>query len=95
MLPSVDEVVGIITDAICGNSPTLRIAGSDLSREFVRSRFMRLNCEHIRYVLDSINKNTTKVRNIKAYMLTALYNAPVTIDSYYTTAVNHDMHSLN
>ena len=48
-----------------------------------------------RYVLDSISKNTTKVRNIKAYMLTALYNAPVTIDSYYTTAVNHDMHSLN
>lgn len=92
---SVDEVVGIITDAICGNSPTLRIAGSDLSRECVRSRFMKLNCEHIRYVLDSISKNTTKVRNIKAYMLTALYNAPVTIDSYYTTAVNHDMHSLN
>ena len=52
---------------------------------------MKLNVEHIRYVMKCLQENTTKIRSIKQYVLAALYNAPVTIDSYYRAEVNHDM----
>ena len=63
-----------------------------LPGEVVRSRFLKLNSSHIEYVLDRMRENTTYVRNIKKYLLAALYNAPATIDSYYTSPVSHDMH---
>lgn len=86
-----ENIVALIVDAIYSTAPTIRIGGNDIPTDSVRSRFYKLDCEHIRYVLDSMSKNSTKVRNIKAYLLTSLYNAPATISSYYTAEVNHDM----
>ncbi len=86
-----ENLVELIVEVICSIAPTIKIGGSDTPREHVRERFFRLDIEHIRYVLDSFSKNSTKVRNIKAYLITSLYNAPATMSSYYTAAVNHDM----
>ena len=55
-------------------------------------QLLKINSEHIEYVLDCIKKNTTKIKNIKAYMLTCIYNAPQTISSFYTAEVNHDLY---
>ena len=68
-----------------------RINREEIPTEVVKSRMLKLNKEHISYVLDSMQKNTTLVGNIKAYTLSALYNAPVTISQYYTSLVSHDM----
>ena len=87
-----DELVSVMTEAICGNSKTVRIAGNDFAREVVKSQLLKINSEHIEYVLDCIKKNTTKIKNIKAYMLTCIYNAPQTISSFYTAEVNHDLY---
>ena len=89
---SLDELVDIITETICALSPTVRIGGNDFPREVVQSRLLKLNSETIRYVLDCLSKNTTKVKNIKAYLLTSLYNAPVIMSNYYTAEVNHDLY---
>ena len=67
-------------------------AGDDYPAEVVKSRFLKLNSSHIEYVLDRMRENTTYVRNIKKYLLAALYNAPATIDSYYASLVNHDLY---
>ena len=67
------------------------IRDSDYPAELVKARFMKLNSEHIRFVLDCMQENTTKIRNIKQYIKAALFNAPSTIGSYYTSLVSHDM----
>lgn len=59
-----------------------------------KTLLLSLNDSHIRYVLECLEKNTTKIRNIKKYLLTALYNAPNTIDSYYRAEVNHDLYGI-
>lgn len=87
----VDEIVNLMMDIICYTSKTIRIAGQDLQANIVKSRILKLNMLHIQYVINCINKNTTKVRNIKSYMITALYNAPATINHYYKAEVNHDL----
>ena len=87
-----EEIVLLITDVICGTSETVRIGKSEFPREVVRSRLFKLNCEHIEYVVDCMKENTTDVRNIRSYLLTALYNAPATIDNHYRTKVNHDLY---
>lgn len=87
-----DEIIMIITDAICGTSETVRIGKQDMPREIVRSRFFKLNCEHIEYVVDRMKETTTDVKNVHAYLLTALYKAPTTIDNYYQLKVNHDLY---
>ncbi|MGN0651254.1 MAG: DUF6017 domain-containing protein [Oscillospiraceae bacterium] len=89
----VDELVEIMLDVICSGKETVRVNGGDIPREVVTSRFLKLGPEHISYVIAALEKNTTGIRNIRAYLITALYNAPTTIDSYYTALVNHDMHS--
>lgn len=86
-----ENLVGIIVDTICGTTPTFTISGNDISRDVVRERFLRLDGDHIRYVIDCFNKNSTKVGNVKAYLTACLFNAPITISSYYTAEVNHDM----
>lgn len=68
------------------------IGGEDYPREVVKNRLLKINGEHIGYVIDCLKENTTKVRNIRAYLLTSLYNAPTTINSYYTALVNHDLY---
>ena len=85
-----DELVELMVDTVCSNREMIRIAGDDYPAEVVKSRFLKLNSSHIEYVLDRMRENTTYVRNIKKYLLAALYNAPATIDSYYTSLVSHD-----
>lgn len=85
----VDEIVELMLDTVCTTRPTVRIAGNDMPAAVVKSRLLKLNEQHIEYVLDCMDKNCTKVRNIKAYILTALYNAPVTMESYYKAEFNH------
>ena len=87
-----DELVELMVDTVCSNREMIRIAGDDYPAEVVKSRFLKLNSSHIEYVLDRMAENTTYVRNIKKYLLAALYNAPATIDSYYTSLVSHDMY---
>ncbi len=87
-----DEVVELMLEIVISQRLYIRIAGDDFPREVVKSRFLKINSMHIEYVFDCLDKNTTKVGNIKAYLLAALYNAPATIDSYYRAAVNHDFY---
>jgi len=88
---SLDEIVETMLDYICGKRESVKIGGAEYPPEVVKSRLLKLDSSHIEYVLDCIKGNTTKVRNIRAYLLTTLYNAPATIDHYYRTLVNHDM----
>ena len=87
-----DELVELMVDTVCSRREIIRIAGDDYPAEVVKSRFLKLNSAHIEYVLNRMRENTTYVRNIKKYLLAALYNAPATIDSYYTSLVSHDMY---
>ncbi len=87
-----DETVELMLEVVLSKRPYIRIAGDDFPREAVRSRFLKINSSHVEYVFDCIDNNTTKVRNIKAYLLTALYNALATMDSYYRAEVNHDLY---
>ena len=88
----VDELVELMIEVMMmPEDSMIRIAGVEKPVALVKSRFMKLNYSHIEYVLFCLNRNTTKVGNIKAYLLTALYNAPATINSYYQAEVNHDM----
>ena len=87
-----DEIVDLIVDTVCSARKVIRIAGDDYPAEVVKSRFMKLDSSHIQYVMDCMKDNTTYVRNIKKYLLAALYNAPTTINSYYSSLVQHDMY---
>ena len=88
-----NEIVDIILETVCTSRKKIRIAGDDYPAELVKSKFMKLDSEHIRFVLDCMQENTTKIRNIKQYLKAVLFNAPSTIDSYYTSLVAHDMAS--
>ena len=87
-----DEITELIVDTVCSARKVIRIAGDDYPAEVVKSRFMKLNSSHVQYVMDCMKDNTTYVRNIKKYLLAALYNAPTTINSYYSSLVQHDMY---
>ncbi len=86
-----DNILELIVETVCTKRPLNRIGAEERPAEIVRSRFMKLNVEHIRYVMDCFKENTTKIRNIRQYMLTTIYNAPTTIDTYYDALVRHDM----
>ena len=87
----IDGMVEMILDVLCSKRETIRIAGDEKTLNVVKGRFMKLSMDHIRYVLNCLQGNTTKIRSIKQYILAALYNAPATIDSYYRAEVNYDM----
>lgn len=86
------EIVEIMLDAVCSTSPTIRINGEDMPQPVVKSRFLKLDSGHIDYVLQAMNDCPSDIRNIRAYLLTALYNASLTIDNYYSARVNYDFH---
>lgn len=86
-----DGFVELMAEICCSSRPTIRINQDDMCTEVVKSRFLKLDSEHIRYVMDCLDKNTTRIGNIRAYTLSALFNAPVTISQYYTSLVSHDM----
>ncbi len=87
-----EELYQLICDVVCVPRKTIRIAGEDYPYSLVKSKFLKLNSTHLEYVIGCMKNNTTKVSNIKAYLTTALYNAPNTINHYYTAEVNHDMY---
>ena len=86
-----DEITEIILDTVCTSRKTVCIAGDDFPAEVVRSRYLKLNASHIRYVMDCLKENTTRIRNIKKYLQAALYNATFTMESYYAALVQYDM----
>ena len=88
----INEMVELIVETVCSTKKYIRVAGSDFPAEVVRSRLMKLNASHIEFVISCLKENTTKVRNIKQYLLTTLYNAPATIYSYYSAVVQHDLY---
>lgn len=87
-----DEMVELIVEAVCSKRETLRVAGNEFPQAVVKSRLLKLDDGHIRFVFDCLKNNTTQVRNIKQYLLTTLYNAPVTIGNHYAAQVNHDLY---
>ncbi len=87
-----DEIAELIVDTVCSARKTIRIAGDDYPAEVVKFRFLKLDSSHVQYVIDCMKNNTTYVRNIKKYLLAALYNAPATINSYYSSLVQHDLY---
>ena len=91
-LDRVNEIVEIMLDAVCSTSPTIRINGEDMPQPVVKSRFLKLDSGHIDYALQAMNDCPSDIRNIRAYLLTALYNASLTIDNYYSARVNYDFH---
>ena len=86
-----DELVEIMTECVCSKSPTIRIGKQDIPQELVKSRYLKLTHENIEYVFDSLALNTTKIKNMKAYLMTTLYNAPVTMINHISADVRHDM----
>ena len=88
-----DEIVELIVETVCARRKTTRIAGADFPHEVVRSRFVKLDSSHIEFVMECLHNNTTEVRNMKQYLLTVLFNAPVTMSNHYTAQVNHDMYA--
>ncbi|HPY56182.1 MAG TPA: DUF6017 domain-containing protein [Sedimentibacter sp.] len=87
-----DEIVELLVETVCSARQTIRISGDDFPVEVVKSRLLKLDASHIQYVLDCMAANTTYVRNIKKYLLAALFNAPATIGNYYSALVNHDLY---
>ena len=87
----VQGIYELIVETVAYTRKKLVIASNELPAEFVKNRFMKLNFMHIQYVISSMKKNTTEIKNIKKYLLAALYNAPATIQGYYQAEVNHAM----
>ena len=88
---TLEGYVELMAEVCCSRKDFIRISGEEMAAGVVKSRFLKLNHEHIAYVLESMNQNTTLIRNIKAYTLAALYNAPVTISQYYASQASHDL----
>ena len=86
-----DELVELMLDTVCSKRATIRISGENMPAEVVRSRFLKLEAPHIQYVLDCLKDNPPRIRNIKQYLLAALYNAPLTIENYYAAQIDHDL----
>ena len=88
-----DEIEELVLETVCSARKTIRIAGDDYPAELVKAKLLKLDSGHIQYVFDCLRENTTKIRNIRKYLLAVLFNAPSTIDNYYTALVAHDMAS--
>ena len=86
-----DEMVELMVETVCSPKETIRVAGTDFPQAVVKSRLLKLDEEHIRFVFDCLQENTTQVKNIKQYLLTVLFNAPATIANHYAARVSHDL----
>ena len=85
------QIVDLLVDTCATNRKLLHIAGDDKPAEVVRSRFMKLNADHIRFVLKCLAENSSPIRNMKQYLLASLYNAPTTMQLSYQNQTNHDL----
>ncbi len=88
---TLSEILELMVDVVCTTKSTVRISGDDKPAEVVKSQFLKLDSEHIRFVMDGLKENTTRIRNMRQYLLATLYNAPLTIGNYYRSLVKHDM----
>ena len=88
---TLEEILELLVDVVCTTTSSVRISGDDKPAEVVRSQFLKLNSEHIRFVVGGLKENTTRIRNMRQYLLATLYNAPLTIGNYYRSLVSHDM----
>lgn len=86
----VKEIADIIVETLCSTKDTINIGGEEYPADVVKNKLLEVKYMYVRYVLECLDKNTTYVRNIKRYLLTTLFNAPSTMDSYYAAQVNHD-----
>jgi hypothetical protein len=89
----VEEIYQLICDVVCVRRERIRIGSVDYPYELVRKKFLKLNMSHVQYVMERMKQTNTPISNIRAYIMTALYNAPNTINYYYQQEVQHDMHS--
>jgi hypothetical protein len=87
-----EELYEVICEIVCVKRRTIKVNGEDYSYELVKSKFLKLNSSHLEYVIGCMKETTTKITNIRAYMVTALYNAPNTMNHYYQQLVQHDMY---
>lgn len=87
-----DEIIDLMVETLCSTKATINVAGDDYPAQLVKEKLLRINCMHIDYVFECLDKTTTYIRNIKRYLLATLFNAPSTIDNYYSALVNHDLH---
>lgn len=87
----VDEMVELMVEMLCIKKDPILIAGAEYPCQLVKSKLLKIDSSHIEYILWSLKKNTTKIRNIKAYLLTCIFNAPSTIHNFYHAEVNHDL----
>ena len=85
-----DEITQLVQETVCSTRDRIRVGGNDYPAEIVRAKMLKLTGEHIHFVMDCLRKNTTQIRNIRQYLLTALFHAPSTMNSYYTALVAHD-----
>ena len=85
-----DSILQLICDILCSTSESIKIGNEQIPASKVKERYRRLDFEHVTYVMDSLRETTTKIKNIRGYLLTALYYAPITIGPYYAAAVRHD-----
>ena len=90
----VDEIVNLIVETVMCKNDKILIASDWYPASLVKKKFLMLTYSHIEYVLHCMSGNTTKVKNIKKYLLAALFNAPSTMNGYYQAEVNHDMPGL-
>ena len=89
---NIDEYVRIMLDTICSRNETVRVDRAEYPTEVVKSRLLKLDSSHIEYVMICMSKNTMKIKNIKNYLLTALYNSYTTMDNFFKATVNHDLY---
>lgn len=89
----VEEITQIIIDTVSSAKEKFRVNGSYISNRIIESRFLKLNHMHIEFVIDCLSKNTTQIKDIRSYIITALYNAPSTMNLYYASKVNHELFS--
>ena len=87
----VDELVEIMVDVVCSSAPTIRVNGEDVPQEIVKSRFLKLTQEEIDYVLYALEHNSSRIGNVRSYLITALYNSKVTVSNYFSNMAYNDI----
>ena len=86
-----DSIVSLILEVLTSRCDTFTLTDRKIPAKLVRERFRALTSHHIEYVFDCMKKSDTEIRNIKQYLLTSLFNAPATLESYYRAKVSHDL----
>lgn len=88
----IDEIVELMAETISFKRENMSIGNVEYPYQFVKNKLLKVESSHIQYVLECLHDNTTKIRNVRAYLLASIFNAPSTINHYYRAEVNHDMY---